>query len=154
MIGRRTFGRGALALAAVIGLGGALGGALPAEAQDHAKLRHALMQSEAESWEWVRTKNVAAMQNYFADDALLIFADGSRYGKAEFLKALPGTSIDNIVIDKATSGVIAISPDVATLLYKVSYKSGGTTYKAASASTYVRRNGKWLSVLYQETPVK
>jgi len=150
MIARRTFALGTLALATLIGLAGSL----PAQAQDHAKLRHTLMQAEAASWEWVRTKNVAALQDYFADDALLIFCDGSRYGKAEFLKALPGISIDTIVIDKATSGVIAISPDVATLLYKVSYKNGNTTCKAASASTYVRRNGKWLSVLYQETPVK
>ena len=149
MIERRMLGR-FLALGAVVGLATAL----PAQAQDHAKLRHALMQSEAASWEWVRTKNVAALQDYFADDALLIFCDGSRFGKPEFLKALPGLSMSDIVIDKATSGVIAISPDVATLVYKVSYKSGGTTYKAASASTYVRRGGKWLSVLYQETPVK
>ena len=149
MIERRMLGR-FLALGAVVGLATAL----PAQAQDHAKLRHALMQSEAASWEWVRTKNVAALTDYFADDALLIFCDGSRFGKPEFLKALPGLSMSDIVIDKATSGVIAISPDVATLVYKVSYKSGGTTYKAASASTYVRRGGKWLSVLYQETPVK
>jgi hypothetical protein len=27
------------------------------------------------------------------------------------------------------------------------------TLKVASASTYVRRNGKWWSVLYQETPI-
>jgi hypothetical protein len=26
------------------------------------------------------------------------------------------------------------------------------TLKVTSASTYVRRNGKWWSVLYQETP--
>ena len=153
MIARRTFALGTLALATLIGLAGSLP-ALADDSADRVKLRHTLMQAEAASWEWVRTKNVAALQDYFADDALLIFCDGSRYGKAEFLKALPGISIDTIVIDKATSGVIAISPDVATLLYKVSYKSGNTTCKAASASTYVRRNGKWLSVLYQETPVK
>ena len=153
MIDRRTMGR-TLATAALVGLAGTLPAAAQAPPADHAKLRHLLMQSEAASWEWVRTKNVAAMQDYFADDALLIFCDGSRFGKPEFLKALPGLAIDNIVIDKATSGVLAISPDVATLLYKVSYRSGNTTYKAASASTYVRRNGKWLSVLYQETPVK
>ena len=28
------------------------------------------------------------------------------------------------------------------------------TVKALSSSVYVRRDGKWLSVLYQETPLK
>jgi len=154
MIERRTLGRFLALGAAFVGLAAAL----PAQAQsptgDHAKLRHALMQSEVASWEWVKTKNVTALTDYFADDALLIFGDGSRFGKPEFLKALPGLAMSDIVIDKATSGVIVISPDVATLLYRASYKSGNTTYKVASASTYVRRGGKWLSVLYQETPAK
>ena len=153
MIERRTLGR-FLALGALIGLTAALSAQAQSPVTDHAKLRHALMQSEAASWEWVRTKNVAALTDYFADDALLIFGDGSRFGKPEFLKALPGLAMSDIAIDKATSGVIVISPDVATLLYRASYKSGNTTYKVASASTYVRRGGKWLSVLYQETPVK
>jgi hypothetical protein len=52
-----------------------------------------------------------------------------------------------------------ITPDVATLLYRVTYTSsvkGGpmTTVKTLSSSVYVRRDGKWWSVLYQESPIK
>lgn len=152
MIGRRT-----LALAALIGLAGALP-ALADAAADRAKLRDTLMQSEAESWQNTKTANLPAMKDYLADDALLIFGDGSRYTKDQFLKALPGLKLDNIVIDR-NSDVIVITPDVATLLYRVSYTSATAAgkvdaFKVASSSTYVRRNGKWLSVLYQETPVK
>ena len=52
-----------------------------------------------------------------------------------------------------------ITPDVATLLYRVTYTStfkGGApeTSKVISSSLYVRRDNKWWSVLYQETPIK
>jgi len=152
MIARRT-----LALAALIGLASSL----PASAQDaadRAKLRDTLMQNEAASWQYAKTANVPAMKDYLADDALLILGDGARYTKDQFLKSMVGLKIDNAVIDK-DSQVIVIAPDVATLLYRVSYTSTAgagkvETFKVASSNTYVRRNGKWLSVLYQETPVK
>ena len=49
------------------------------------------------------------------------------------------------------------TPDVATLLYRVTYASAmkdaeAETRKMMSASTDVRRNNKWLSGLDQETP--
>ena len=52
-----------------------------------------------------------------------------------------------------------MSPDVATLLYRVTYTAtvkGGKpeTMKVLSSSVYAKRDGKWWSVLYQETPIK
>jgi hypothetical protein len=115
-----------------------------------------LMELEKSSWQFVKDKNLAGMQNYLADDALLIFGDGSRYTKAEFLKAIPTFTLDSFTIDPKAD-VKVWSPDVATLLYRLSYTSamkGGkaVTLKVTSASTYVRRNGKWWSAFYQETP--
>ena len=115
-----------------------------------------LMELEKSSWQFVKDKNLAGMQNYLADDALLIFGDGSRYTKAEFLKAIPTFTFDSFTIDPKAD-VKVWSPDVATLLYRLSYTSamkGGkaVTLKVTSASTYVRRNGKWWSAFYQETP--
>ena len=115
-----------------------------------------LMELEKSSWQFVKDGNVAGMQNYLADDALLIFGDGSRFTKAEFLKALPDFRLDSFTIDPKAE-VKVWTPDVATLLYRLTYTSamkGGkaATLKVTSASTYVRRNGKWWSVLYQETP--
>jgi uncharacterized protein (TIGR02246 family) len=152
MIARRT-----LALAALIGLAGTLP-AFADDDADRAKLRDTLMQIETASWQDTKTANLPAMAAYFADDALLILGDGSRYTKTQFLKSMAGLKIDNIVIDKDPE-VIVIAPDVATLIYRVSYTSVAgagkvETFKVASSNTYVRRNGKWLSVLYQETPVK
>jgi hypothetical protein len=115
-----------------------------------------LMELEKASWQFVKDNNVAGMQNYLADDAVLIFGDGSRFTKAQFLKALPEFQLDSFTI-APNAEVKPWTPDVATLLYRLTYTSamkGGkaATLKVMSASTYVRRNGKWWSVLYQETP--
>jgi hypothetical protein len=128
-----------------------------AQPADQAALLATLMALEKGSWQYVKDKNVAGMQNYLADDGLLIFGDGSRYSKAEFLKALADFRLDSFTIDPKAE-VKIWSSDVATLLYRISYVSAmkdakAVTLKAASASTYVRRNGKWWSVLYQETPI-
>jgi len=50
------------------------------------------------------------------------------------------------------------TPDVAVLLYRCALPSAlddakAVTIKVMSSSAYVRRGSKWLSALYQETPV-
>lgn len=145
--------RRGIAIAALIGLATAL----PAAAQtaDRDTLRAALMKAEADSWNWMKVSNVAALRDYLADDVTLIFADGTRFSKAEFLKAVPTFGLKSFAIEKDYA-VAVIAPDVATLIYRVTYTAGNpaATVKAQSASTYVRRGGKWLSVLYQETALK
>jgi hypothetical protein len=127
-----------------------------AQPADQAALLATLMALEKGSWQYVKDKNVAGMRNYLADDGLLIFGDGSHYTKVEFLKALADFRLDSFTIDPKAE-VKVWSPDVATLLYRLTYTSAmkdakAVTLKVTSASTYVRRNGKWWSVLYQETP--
>ena len=141
-------------------IGGALGFAgSPSMAQPHpadpANLLAYLTELEKGSWQYVKEKNIAGLQNYLADDALLIFGDGSRYSKAEFLKVIPDFRLDSITVDPRAE-IKMLRPDVATVLYRVTYASAlknakPVTMKAMSASTYVRRGSKWWSVLYQET---
>jgi Domain of unknown function (DUF4440) len=142
-------------------IGAALGVAawsfgVAAQPADPAALLGSLMALEKASWQYVKDRDLAGMQNYLADDGLLIFGDGSRYTKAEFLKALADFRLDNFTIGPKAE-VRIWSPDAATLLYRITYASAmkdakAVTLKVTSASTYVRRNGKWWSVLYQETP--
>jgi hypothetical protein len=149
MLPRRT-----AVLAGIVGL---IAGATPVLAQsyDTVMLRDELMGLEKASWGYVKDKNFDGMKGYLADDALLIFSDGARYNKREFLAFMQGWRLDSFVIEP-TYAVRVISPDVATLLYRVVYTGavkGGkpeTSYVIAS-SVYVRRNDKWWSVLYQET---
>ena len=129
-----------------------------AQSADPANLLRALMELETGSWQYVREKNITGLQNYLADDALLIFGDGSRYTKAEFLRVVPDFKLASLAIDARSAEIKMLRPDVATVLYRVTYASAvrnanPVTIKAISASTYVRRGGKWWSVLYQETPI-
>ena len=127
-----------------------------AQPADPAALLGTLMALEKASWQFVKDRNLAGMQNHMADDGLLIFGDGSRFTKAEFLKALADFRLDSFTIDPKAE-VRPWTPDVATLVYRLTYASAmkdakAVTLKVTSASTYARRNGKWWSVLYQETP--
>jgi Domain of unknown function (DUF4440) len=150
MIARRV-----LMIGAALGLAARSSG-VAAQPADQAALLASLMELEKASWQYVKDRNLAGMQNYLADDGLLIFGDGSRYTKAQFLKAIADFRLDSFTIDPKAE-VKVWSPDVATLLYRITYASGmkdakAVTFKVTSASTYARRNGKWWSVLYQETP--
>ena len=66
--------------------------------------------------------------------------------------------LDSFTIEP-TYAVRMLTPDVATLLYRVTYTSsvkGGPaqTVMTLSSSIYVRREGKWWSVLYQESSIR
>ena len=145
---------GALALAGASTAFAQAGG----QAVDVMKLREDLMALEKGSWGFMRDKNYEGMKNFLGEDALLIFGDGSRYNKRQTLELMKDFALLNITIEP-TYAVRMLSPDVATLLYRVTYTStvkGGKpeTMKVLSSSVYARRDGKWWSVLYQETPIK
>ena len=113
---------------------------------DPANLLAYLIELEKGSWQYVKDKNIVGLQNYLADDALLIFGDGARYSKAEFLKIVPDFKLVSLAIDARSAEIKMLRPDVATVLYRVTYASAlrnanAATMKAISASTYVRRGG-------------
>ena len=141
---------GALALAGV--------STAAAQSPDVMKLREDLMALEKGSWGFMRDKNYDGMKNFLGDDALLIFGDGNRYNKRQTLELMKDFALQSLTIEP-TYAVRMLAPDVATLLYRVTYTSavkGGKpeTIKVLSSSVYARRDGKWWSVLYQETPIK
>lgn len=128
------------------------------EAGDRAKLRDALMEREKESWEMMKKKDVPALRDFLADDVVLIFNDGARLSKAEFLKLTPDFKLESYAIE-GKADIVVLTPDAATLIYRITYTSAIKDDKprkvtVLSSSTYVRRGGKWLNVFYQETPAK
>jgi len=150
MFARRIFMGGAAIVA--------LGSTARAQSADTLKLREELMALEKASWGYMRDKNYDGMKGYLADDGLLIFNDGTRFNKRETLELMKDYKLDSFTIEP-TYAVRMITPDVATLLYRVTYTSSVkgapmTTAKTLSSSVYVRRDGKWWSVLYQESPIK
>jgi hypothetical protein len=151
MIGRRT-----LAAAAVLAFADTT-----ARAQDQsatARLRDELMALERQGWEYMKARDRAALRRFLADDLLQIFADGDYYYKDGFLTYMVDYRIDDYDIDP-TVAVRVIDPTVAALVYGVT--SRGTrrfgltkSEKVVATSLYVRRDGQWANVLYQETPIK
>jgi hypothetical protein len=145
--------RRGLLVAAAVGLASA-----PALAQDdRTKLRDTLLELEIGSWQFTKDKNAAAMNGFLADDAVLMFYDGSRYTKAQFVKF--DFEVASFTVDRKSAELLVASPDVAILLYRVTYASGmkgskPDTATVSAADTYVRRGGKWLSLYYQETHLK
>jgi hypothetical protein len=152
MIVRRIFVTGAaVALASV--------STASAQTPDVMKLRDELMTLEKGSWYFMRDKNYDGMKNFLGDDALLIFGDGTRYNKRQTLELMKDFSMVGDIAIEPTYAVRMLSPDVATLLYRVTYTSSvkgskPETFKVLSSSVYARRDGKWWSVQYQETPLR
>jgi hypothetical protein len=135
--------------------------AVPALAQspDPAKLREELMALEKGSWGFMRDRNYDGMKNFLADDALLIFCDGSRYNRRQTLELMKDFTLVGDVAIEPSYAVRMLSPDVAALLYRATYTSGilgatPQTVMVQASSIYARRNGKWWSVLYQEALIK
>jgi hypothetical protein len=126
-----------------------------AEPADKTALLTELMKLEVESWQYLKDTNISAMKQYLGDDAILIFSNGQRFSKAQQITAMPYIQLDSFTIEP-DADIKVWTPEVATLLYRVSYTSGmkntkTSTVKVLSSSTYVRRNGRWVSELYQET---
>ena len=124
---------------------------------DKTKLRDTLLELEIGSWQFTKDKNAAAMNSFLADDAVLLMGDGNRFTKAQFVKF--EFEVTSFTVDRASAQLLVASPDVAILLYRVTYASGTKGAKPVAATvnaadTYVCRGGKWQSLLYQETQVK
>ena len=103
------------------------------------------MQREKDSWEMVKKKDVAGLRDYFADDAVLTFSDGARFGKAEFLKIAPAFKLDSYAIE-GPADIVVLTPDAATLVYRITYTSAIKDSKARkvtvlSSSSYVPFQG-------------
>jgi len=142
------------ALLVAAGAAGAVAASSAVLAQDRAGLLAALLEIEINSWQYTKDKNLPAMQSYLADEAVLVFYDGSRFTKQEFLKGLATFKVVSFNVDRKSGELLVPTPDVACLLYRVTYDGGMGPATVMSSNTYVRRNGGWQSVLYQETRAK
>jgi hypothetical protein len=129
-------------------------------AQDAIRLRDELLRLETQSWQDTKGRNVAGLRPYLADEAFLIFYDGARLDKEAFLKAVAREfTIHSFSIAPGGTTVMPVTQDVAILLYRVTYTSASgkakpVTATVAASNTYVRRDGRWRSMLYQETETR
>ena len=111
---------------------------------------------EMQFWQAMKAKDAAAATRLTAETCILTGAQGaSRIEGKMFAGMLAGATwqlhdfaLKNVVVDK-------VSDDVAVIGYTVHEKltvdGKPVEFDAADASTWVRKNGKWLCVLHTES---
>lgn len=115
----------------------------------------AVIAKEKEIWDKIKTKNMDGFGAMLADDFIYISGDGvyDRAGTVNGIKQIEATDISF-----SDWKVVMLDKDAAVVTYTVNMKgtSGGqpippTPVRAASA--WVNRDGKWLAVFHEGTPV-
>jgi uncharacterized protein (TIGR02246 family) len=121
-----------------------------------ADLKEEIVAAEKRGWQAYADHDVKAYSDGWTDDAVEVLADGSVLrDKQAILADLKSTTCKVKSFDIANSKVRQVSPDVAILTYSLTQDvtCGATKLapKANASSLYVRRDGQWLAVHYQET---
>jgi uncharacterized protein (TIGR02246 family) len=125
-----------------------------ADAQDD--VQKELLAQERKLIDAINKKNAVALRELLAEEAMSITASGGRVSKDQIVSGLEKLSFTDYRISDVET--VNVSPDVAILTYKFSW-TGGVRGKPANRTTayatsvWKRRDGKWRSVFYQETPI-
>jgi glyoxylase I family protein len=103
----------------------------------------------------INKKDSATLRDLLADEIMSITATRGRQTKPEIVAGLERVSFTDYEISDAKT--IRVTPDVAILTYNFTWTGGitgrpATTTKSFATSVWQRRDGKWRSVFYQETP--
>jgi hypothetical protein len=106
------------------------------------------------AWELAKKKDRAGLAELLSEDFTEITEDGI-YDKVQILDNLDHLTLTGY----SQSGFKAkqIAPDAVLLIYQATvngnYDDHGFQGSYNAASLWVKRNGKWQNVLFQETPV-
>lgn len=114
-------------------------------------VRDELIELERRFWE--SAGDPVFYQDRFADDGVMAFHVGVMT-KADVVASMVGApEWASYTIDDPV--VIEISDDVASLTYTTMALSSDSDeeYRAALTSVYARREGEWMLVLHQQTPL-
>jgi hypothetical protein len=115
-----------------------------------------LLSLEAEYWEAVKNRDAVTAARLSDDPCIVTGAQGVRRIRRADIAALMNSAsiiVRDFAIDDAE--VQRLSDDVAVVAYRVhedlSMDGRLVTVDAVDASTWVRRNGRWLCALHSET---
>ena len=114
-----------------------------------------VIENEKAVWEAAKAKDVTHFKLLVAEDARMVFESGV-FTRAAYLSGLPDRTITNFTLTDFT--VLRPTARTAIVIYKAS-RSG--TYKGRpfppatvrEASVWVKRDGRWVAVLNQETSI-
>jgi RNA polymerase sigma factor (sigma-70 family) len=119
-------------------------------------LRGTLLSLEKAGWESLKGKERSVASAALADDFVAVTADNGRLDRESFLKLLSDLTLTDYSLSDVA--VTRLTQDAAVLTYraKMSYTYKGEAAKEVwwISSAWAKRDGKWVSLLYQETRVK
>lgn len=133
----------------------ALALAVPAFAQDDAKLKAELIAKEKMLWDAWFKKNTKPFEEHLAADVVAVDAMGIS-GKAEILKIVPTNNCKMKSYSFTNERLMHIDKDAVILIFKAMQdgECDGQKVPPVSyvSSTWARRNGKWVGVSHAEVP--
>lgn len=109
---------------------------------------------ERASWEAALKDDKDFFRTYMAPEFKGLFADGTVAGREDFLR-----NMDDFHLVKYSMGEVSllrINEHAVMVLYRAGFEGVHKGKKLSqsgveSSSLYVRRDGKWLEIFYQET---
>jgi RNA polymerase sigma factor (sigma-70 family) len=115
-----------------------------------------LLALEKRVWEAAKKKDADTLRRLSTQDYVAILADGSQLTLNEFCMLFPLFEVQSYSLSDAR--VISLGPDAAILLYKSESQTvvlgEKEKHQTQHSSTWVRRNGEWRNVCYQETLIE
>lgn len=127
----------------------------PAAAEDiSAQDKTSIMNREAASWEFAKTKQLDKLKEVLADDYQAFFGK-IIMNKNEVLQSFQQSNItayrlSNIRVKKITNDVAIVYYDA--LQNATDPEGDRWVPQISAATTYVKRGGNWYSIFYHETP--
>lgn len=117
------------------------------------KDKQEIIDRETKTWEYSKTKELDKLKEILADDYIGYFGEKTM-DKNNVLQSLQKTTINSYELINIRIKVI--TKDVAIIYYLANQNAieeDGTPWvpKIAASATYVKRNGIWYSIFYQET---
>jgi thymidine kinase len=111
-----------------------------------------LIALEKQAWEEWKNKNRGFVQNFLADDAFFVYADGI-VDKSQIVKSIGSCEIKSYSLDNFKFQMLDKNAALLTYTAMQDAVCGGKTQPASvrSTSVYVKRGGKWLNAFYTET---
>ena len=134
----------------------ALGPVCAPEADRVVGLEQTLLSLEHRGWEAVMRQDWGALKGLMADDFRAVSCRGGRRSRAEFLAALAHLRLRSYELDQVS--VLRLSEEAAVLTYRATAElaAGARSWRETMwvSQTWVLRGGRWVNVLYQETPLR
>jgi len=123
----------------------------PSEFTD--KDKQEIIYRETKTWEYSKSKELDKLKEILADDYIGYFGRKTM-NENDVIKSLQKTTINSYELMDIK--VKPVSKDVAIMYYLANQNAieeDQTPWvpKVAAAATYVKRNGTWYSIFYQET---